>query len=70
MTPQDFRQGLSDVGLSQRRLAGILGVSPVTVNRWCDENRPDRIEPPKYAISFIRAWAILTPEQREAFTLD
>lgn len=70
MTPTDFRALLVGARLTQRRLAVILDVSPITVNRWCDDTRPDRLTPPTYAVKFVQAWMMLTPEQRDTLSID
>lgn len=69
MTPQEFRSALASAGLRQRRLAALLGVAVSTVNRWTNEG-PQHIPPPIYAINFVRAWVMLTPEQQAEFAND
>lgn len=68
MTPQNFREALASAELRQRRLAELLGVAISTVNRWANEG-PQHIEPPLYAINFVRAWAMLTDVQRGKFDI-
>jgi transcriptional regulator with XRE-family HTH domain len=65
MPPHTFRLELRAAGLTQRRLAALLGVSRSTVNRWCDDERTDRLNPPIYAVRFVRAWAELADDARE-----
>ena len=40
MTPAALTQWLAARSLSQRRLAGLLGVGQQTVNNWCMGHRP------------------------------
>jgi transcriptional regulator with XRE-family HTH domain len=65
MTPATFRLALRAAGLTQRRLAALLGVTPSTVNRWCDDDRTDRLDPPRYAVAFVRAWRELDDAARD-----
>ncbi|MGT3569164.1 helix-turn-helix domain-containing protein [Klebsiella pneumoniae] len=44
--------------LQQTQLAGFLGVSKVTVNRWLVE-RDDAVDPPWYALQFLRLYMML-----------
>jgi transcriptional regulator with XRE-family HTH domain len=44
--------------LQQTQLAGYLGVSKVTVNRWLKE-RDDAVDPPWYALQFLRLYMML-----------
>ncbi len=50
---------------SQRRLSILLGMSPVTINRYFVE-RADRLEVPFYVLAFMRAFLMLSAAQREA----
>lgn len=49
---------------SQKRLADLLGLAPTTVNRWVRGERDDAIEPPFYAVNFMRAY-IQLPEKTQ-----
>lgn len=40
MTPAEFRAALKALGMSQRRLAQVWGVDPVTVNRYATGKLP------------------------------
>jgi len=50
---------------SQRRLSRLLGKSPMTVNRWFRPGRTDSLDPPFYALNFMRSYIQLSPGQRE-----
>jgi transcriptional regulator with XRE-family HTH domain len=50
---------------SQKRLADLLGIAPTTVNRWVRGERGDTIEPPFYAVNFMRAYIQLPDKTRE-----
>lgn len=50
--------------LSQAKLARLLGVSGITVNRWLLE-REDAVDPPYYALTFLRVYLML-PEPARA----
>lgn len=58
-----FRAQLEEVGLSQRACAKLLGVSAVTVNRWCSK-RDDALEVPRYATALLTALLWLPVDQR------
>jgi transcriptional regulator with XRE-family HTH domain len=52
----ELRDMLADLGVSQTELARRLGVSRVTVNRWCQGIQPV----PPYAVAYISAaWLTL-----------
>lgn len=46
MTADEFRASLKALGISQRWLAGRLGVNTATVNRWAQGTLPV----PQYAV--------------------
>lgn len=50
---------------SQKRLSVLLGTSATTVNRWIRHERPDAVEPPFYAVNFMRAYIQLPDKTRE-----
>lgn len=62
----EFRSQLEEVGLSQRACAKLLGVSAVTVNRWCSK-RDDALEVPQYARAQLASLLVMEPEQRFEF---
>jgi transcriptional regulator with XRE-family HTH domain len=55
MTPQEFRDTIRELGLSQRALARHLGLNKSTVNRWATGETPV----PQYAVAWIEAWGDL-----------
>lgn len=61
-----FRARLEEVGLSQRAFARLLGVSAVTVNRWCSK-REDALAVPQYARTILASYGAMTGDQRLAF---
>lgn len=46
MTSDDLRAILAALGMSQLRLAQVLGVNPVTVRRWVARTKPTPIPTP------------------------
>jgi DNA-binding transcriptional regulator YiaG len=50
--------------LQQTKLARLLGVSVMTVNRWLSD-RDDAVDPPWYALTFLRVFLML-PEPARA----
>lgn len=46
MTASDLRAILAALGMSQLRLAQVLGVNPVTVRRWVAKTKPTPIPEP------------------------
>lgn len=58
-----FRGKLEEVGLSQRSFARLLGVSAVTVNRWCAK-REDALDVPQYARALLAALLVMAADQR------
>lgn len=62
---REFELLFDQSGLTQRRLAALLGTSHVTVNRWLKTERSDHVEPPFYALNFLRAYVML-PEGARA----
>lgn len=60
-----LRSRLEKLGVSQRDFAAQLGVSPITVNRWCaGEGRSDRLEIPKYVGVTLSALELQAPSAR------
>jgi DNA-binding transcriptional regulator YiaG len=61
MTGSELRAALAELGISQAAFARELGVSALTVNRWCSEDwhdgrpeRPQRPQPvPRYVSRYI-----------------
>ncbi|MCB5201666.1 helix-turn-helix domain-containing protein [Neorhizobium sp. T786] len=49
--------------LSQTKLSRLLGVSVMTVNRWLSD-RDDAVDPPYYALSFLRVFLMLPEAAR------
>ncbi|WP_138144641.1 hypothetical protein [Brucella sp. 10RB9215] len=64
-TRAEFRRLFELSGLRQKELASLLGNRDMTVNRWFAD-RSDAVMPPYYAVNFLRAYLMLTPEQRES----
>ncbi|WP_062114104.1 helix-turn-helix domain-containing protein [Aureimonas sp. AU40] len=57
---------MEETKTTQRRLADLLGVSYTTVNRWfCVATRSDALDPPFYAVNFMRAYIQLNPRARD-----
>jgi transcriptional regulator with XRE-family HTH domain len=50
---------------SQKRLADLLGIATTTVNRWVRDERNDTLDPPFYAVNFMRAYIQLPDKTRE-----
>jgi DNA-binding transcriptional regulator YiaG len=57
---REFTLLFEKTGLQQTKLARILGVNDMTVNRWLTE-RDDAVDPPFYALQFLRLF-LMTPE--------
>lgn len=55
---REFRLAFEESGLEQVKLAGLLGKSPMTVNRWINEG-PHHIDVPWYALQFLRVYLML-----------
>lgn len=55
---REFMLLMERSGLQQIKLARLLGVSPMTVNRWFSY-RDDAVLPPYYAVNFLRAYMML-----------
>lgn len=49
--------------LTQVKLAALLGVFDMTVNRWCAD-RADAVDPPMYALNFLRMYLMLPEAAR------
>lgn len=62
-TQTEFRRLFELTGLMQKELARLLGVRDMTVNRWFAV-RGDAINPPFYVLNFLRAYLMLSEEQR------
>lgn len=56
-------------GLTQADLCRLLGVSAVTVNRWCRQRR-DGVPIPRYARSFLKLWHLSAPNARALLLND
>lgn len=53
MKSTEFQSTLRSVGLSQRKLAGRLGVAVTTVNRWATGH----VVVPRYAEAYLELYA-------------
>lgn len=60
---REFELLFEKSGLEQKQLAGLLGKTPVQVNRWLTE-RKDSGAPPFYAINFLRVYLMLPASAR------
>lgn len=49
MTAAEFRAALETLGLQQKTFAEILGVAPISVNRWAR----GRALTPRYAVAWL-----------------
>lgn len=61
---REFMLLLKEADLTQVKLSKLLGVSDITVNRWTNPERPDAVEPPFYAVQFLRIYVMLPPDAR------
>ncbi|MGO8269293.1 hypothetical protein ACC862_24330 [Rhizobium ruizarguesonis] len=61
---REFLLLMERAGLQQIKLARLLGVYDVTVNRWCSD-RSDAVDPPFYVMNFLRMYVML-PEAARA----
>jgi transcriptional regulator with XRE-family HTH domain len=66
MTPAAFAALLTDLDLSQREFASLGGFSIGNVNRWCSDNRKDRVPPPRHAIVMAAMYGMLERDARRA----
>lgn len=67
MTQQtEYRTLLASSGLKQADLAHLLGKDRTAVNRWDNTASAQGLPAPRYAIAFLRAYVMLSPEQRTA----
>ena len=55
--------------LPQLQFAKLIGKNAGTVNRWVAD-RPDALEPPFYALIFLRIWTELPPATRRRLLAD
>ena len=53
MTPDEFKQTRERIGITKTQLARLLGVSPVTVNRWESYGKGNRA-PNQIACTVLR----------------
>lgn len=60
---REFELLFEKSGLEQKQLAGLLGKTPVQVNRWL-RDRQDSGVPPFYAINFLRIYLMLPASAR------
>jgi len=60
---REFRLLFEASELQQTKLARLLGVSVMTVNRWLSE-RDDAVDPPWYALTFLRVYLMLPEAAR------
>lgn len=51
-------------GLQQAKLARLLGVAAMSVNRWLTD-REDAADPPWYALNFLRMYLMLPEAARD-----
>ncbi len=63
MDDEPWQQRAKRAGLTQKRLAALLGVAPNTVSRQLRGQFGDGV--PTYVKSFIRAWEMLPQADRE-----
>lgn len=56
MTPHQFRQARSDLGLTIKQLAEILDTSPVTVRRWEMDDDKKTGRPPNPIACQVLRW--------------
>ncbi len=61
--PTEYHQLLEQSGLKQYQLADLLGTDRTTVNRWDGAGKHAKAAP-TYAIQFLRAYIMLSPEGR------
>lgn len=59
----EFRDLYAKSGLLQIKLSTLLGVHEVTVSRWLSD-RDDAVDPPWYALQFLRAFLMLDEAER------
>lgn len=60
---REFLLLLEQSGLQQTKLARLLGVNVVTVNRWCSD-REKAVDPPWYVLNFLRVYLMLPDAAR------
>lgn len=60
---REFELLFEKSGLEQKQLAGLLGKTPVQVNRWL-RDRKDSGTPPFFAIQFLRVYLMLPASAR------
>lgn len=60
---REFKLLMERAGLQQVKLARLLGVYDITVNRWCSD-RSDAVDPPFYAVNFLRMYLMLSEAAR------
>lgn len=65
MGHRSWQRRLREAGLSQRRLAELLGISPTALSKSLRGLRQAGV--PTYLKAAILALEIMTPEQREAW---
>jgi transcriptional regulator with XRE-family HTH domain len=67
MTQQtEYQTLLTASGLRQADLAALLGKDRTAVNRWDNTSSAQGLPAPRYAIAFLRAYVMLSPDQRAA----
>lgn len=64
----EYRTLLAASGLKQADLAHLLGKDRTAVNRWDNTNSTQGLPAPRYAVTFLRAYIMLSPDQRAALT--
>ncbi|OHV85822.1 hypothetical protein [Ensifer sp. LCM 4579] len=64
---REFLLLMEHARLTQAHLSGLLGVSHMTVNRWTS-HRDDAVDPPYYALQFLRAYLMLPEPARARLT--
>lgn len=65
MEQHPWQQRAKEVGLSQKALARLLGISEIAVSRGLRGHWESGV--PQYLKAAITAWEIMTPEQRRAW---
>lgn len=59
----EFRRMVEESGLMQRQLAALLDKHETTVSRWLSD-RDDAVDPPFWAMQFVRAYLMLSNGDR------
>jgi transcriptional regulator with XRE-family HTH domain len=68
MERQPWQQRAREAGLSQKRLAGLLGISANALSKSLRGLRKGGV--PRYIKLLVLCWAVMTPEQRRRVERD